>query len=92
MNDRKWISAFAVVREPRWYQAGVVFSIPEVGMSRKANPQEAASVVVRGVNQTRRDFPVDMLSLPGAAAYENYRYGGVRNVLVADSPSNLVYR
>ena len=91
MSDRKWIPAFAVVREPRWYQARVEFSIAEVRMGWKANPQQAASVVVRGINQTCGYLPVDVLSLPGAAAYENYRYGGVSNVLVADAPSSLVY-
>ena len=91
MNGRKWVVVPAVVREPRGYQTGVVFGIPEVRMGRKANRQQAASVVVRGINQTCGYLPVDVLSLPGAAAYENYRYGGVRNVLVADAPSNLVY-
>ena len=92
MNDRKWTPAFAVVREPRGNQARVEFSIAEVRMGWKANPQQAASVVVRGINQTCGYLPVDVLSLPGAAAYENYRYGGVSNILVADSPFSLLYR
>ena len=90
MNGRKWVVAPAVVREPRGYQAGVAFSIPEVRMGWKTNPQQAASVIVSGINQTCGDLPVDVLSLPGATANQNYRYGGVCNVLIADSPSDLV--
>ena len=91
MNGREWVVAPAVVREPRGYQARVEFSIAEVRMGWNTDPEQAAPVVVRGINQTRGDFPVDVLSLPGAAANQNHRYGGVCNVFVADSASNLVY-
>ena len=90
MYNRKGVVSFAVVREPRGNQTGVVFSISEVRMGWKTDPKQTAPSVVRGIDQTCGDLPVHVLSLPGAATDQDHRYGGVSNVIVTDSTSDLV--
>lgn len=62
VNGRKRVVTLAVGCESRRYQARVVFSSPEVRMGWKEDADQAAPVVVRGINQTRGNLPVDVLS------------------------------
>ena len=90
MDSRKRIITLAVVRQPRGDQAGVVFCISEIRMGWKTDPKQTTPSVVRGIDQTRGDLPVNVLSLPGAATDQDHCYGGVSNVIVTDSTSDLV--
>ena len=61
---------------------------PEIRMIGEKDTHQTAPGVLFRVAQTGTDFPIHVLPLPRARAYQHDCHGRIRNELIADSLAN----
>ena len=61
-----------------------------IGMSRQKQAHHPASFIVGSVNDAGRDFPVNVLALPGAPPNQYNGYDSVGDMVISDSPAYFV--